>query len=268
VDRIVAGTSLCVAIALAVFGAEHLFGPRLILPIVPTYMPGRLFWVYFIGCALIAASMSIATGTLVRWSGVLFGVMMFLFVAMIHLVGALAQPHNRIIRVIVFREMAFGGAGWILAGLAMDRWRARGTVIAVGTMFVAMAALVFGIEHFQHPEGLPGVPLEKQMAAWIPGRWVIDYVTGAALLAVGGSVVVGKHRRTVAAYAVGWILATVLVIYGPVLIAALTDPSPAVQLEGVNYFADTLLFAGAVLAVAGADTPARSASPSTAIRRS
>src|SRR5215831_18060467 len=86
-DKIVAATSVCVAIPLAVFGAEHLFGPQLMRPLVPSYMPWRMFWVYFIGCALIAASVSIASGIAVRWSGVLFGMMMFLFVAMIHLVG-------------------------------------------------------------------------------------------------------------------------------------------------------------------------------------
>jgi hypothetical protein len=63
-------------------------------------MPWRLFWVYFVGCALIAASLSIATKIEVRWSGLLFGIMMFLFVAMIHLRGALANPHDRIIWTI------------------------------------------------------------------------------------------------------------------------------------------------------------------------
>jgi hypothetical protein len=41
-------------------------------------------------------------------------------------------------------------------------------------------------------------------------------------------------------------------VYVPMLIAALLDPSTAVQVEGINYFADTLLFAGAILALARA----------------
>jgi len=71
-NKIVALTNLCFAIPLAVFGALHLFGQQFILPIVPVYMPWRLLWVYFIGCALIAASLSIATRIAVRWSGLLF----------------------------------------------------------------------------------------------------------------------------------------------------------------------------------------------------
>jgi hypothetical protein len=53
----------------------------------------------------------------------------------------------------------------------------------------------------------------------------------------------------------GWILLLILVIYGPVLIGALSEPRTAVKLEGINYFADTLLFAGVILALASATRP-------------
>jgi uncharacterized membrane protein len=252
-DKIVALTNLCFGIPLAVFGALHLFGPRFVLGIVPPYMPWPLFWVYAIGCALIAASLSIATKIGVRWSGLLLGIMMFLFVAMIHLPAAL-RTHDRIIWTIVFREMSFGGAGWILAGNAMDGWsgHTKSTLITVGRVFITIAVIFFGIEHFLHATGLPGVPLKKELPAWIPGRVFIDYVTGAALLVAGGSILLRRKTRTVAILVGGWILLMVLVIYGPVLIVALSEPATAVKVEGINYFADTLLFAGTILALASA----------------
>ena len=86
-DKIVALANLCFAVPLAVFGALHLFGPQFVKDLVPRYMPGRMFWVYFVGCALIAASLSIATKIGVRWSGLLVGIMMFMFVAMLYLPG-------------------------------------------------------------------------------------------------------------------------------------------------------------------------------------
>jgi uncharacterized membrane protein len=253
-DKIVAVTHLCVAAPLAVFGALHLFGPRFVVDIVPPYMPWRPFWAYFVGCALIGASLSIATRTAVRWSGLLFGIMMFLFVAMIHLPGALRQPNERIIWTIVFREMSFGGAAWMLAGDAAEGWRgpAGNRLIGVGRAFVTMALVVFGIEHFLYATGLPGVPLRKQMPTWIPGRQLIDYVTGAALLVGAGSVLLNRKTRTVATCLGGWILLLVLVIYVPVMIAALLEGGTPVQVEGINYWADTLLFAGVVLALARA----------------
>ena len=253
-DKVVALNHLCFAIPLAVFGAEHLSAARFIMESVPAYMPWRLFWAYFVGCALIAAALSIATKIGVRWSGLLFGIMMFLFVAMIHVPRAFTNVHERIPWTIVFREMSFGSGGWILAATAVNGWRerSRSTLITIGRILISLAAIFFGIEHFLHPLGMPGVPLEKQMPGWIPGRVVIDYVTGAALLLGGVSFLLNRKTRAAATYLGGWILLLVIVIYAPVLAVALTDPSTAVKVEGINYFADTLLFAGVILALANA----------------
>jgi uncharacterized membrane protein len=253
-DKIVALSNLCFAAPLAVFGALHLFGPQLVKDLVPPYMPGRMFWVYFVGLALIAASLSIATKIAVRWSGLLVGIMMFMFVGMLYLPSALLHLHARITWTIVFRESSFGGAGWILAGTAKNGWRgpARTTLITVGRVAIAMAAIFFGIQHFLHPMGLPGVPLQKEMPAWVPVRALIDYVTGAALLVAGTSILLNKKTREVAACTGGWILLTILAIYGPVMIGALASPDLGVKIEGINYFFDTLLFTGAILAAASA----------------
>ncbi len=251
-DKIVALSNLCFAVPLAVFGALHLFGPEFVKDLVPRYMPGRMFWVYFVGFALIAASLSIATKIWVCWSGLLVGIMMLLFVAMLYLPFALRHMDARITWTIVFRESSFGGAAWVLAGSAKDGWRGpvKNTLITVGRILVALAAIFFGIQHFLHPLGLPGVPLQKEMPAWVPWRALIDYVTGTALLVAGVSILLNKKVRTVAASVGGWILLTILVIYVPVMIGALSFPDIGVQIEGINYFADTLLFAGVILAVA------------------
>src|SRR6185369_8322549 len=153
IDKIVALTNVCFAIPLAVFGAEHLSIQKSMLALVPPYMPFRMFWVYFVGIALIAASLSIATRRQVRWSALLFGAMMFLFVAMLHFPGAV-KAGGRIPWTIVVREMSFGGGGWVLAGIAMGADRRQGkALITVGRVLIAIAAVFFGIEHFLHPLG-------------------------------------------------------------------------------------------------------------------
>jgi len=254
-DKIVALSNLCFAVPLAVFGAEHLSGARSIMLGVPSYMPWRLFWAYFVGFALLAASLSIATKIQVRWSGQLFGIMMVLFVAMLHVPRALASPGDRIAWVIVIREMSFAGGGWILAGNAQreqGRGQGKSKLITVGRVLIAIAAIFYGIEHFLHPANVPGVPLEKLTPVWIPGRLLIDHLTGAILVIAGASILLNKKTRTAATYLGTWIGLLVLFVYGPILITSLADPSSAVKVEGINYFADTLLFAGAILAVASA----------------
>jgi uncharacterized membrane protein len=252
IDKVVALTHLCFAIPLAVFGAEHLSG-GIPLQMVPSYMPWRLFWLYFVGFALLAASLSIATRIQVRWSGLLVGIMMFLFVAMLHLPGAI-RVGGRIPWTIVFRETSFGAGGWVLAGIAMGgNGHGQGkNLITVGRVLIAIAAIVFGVQHFLHPLGLPGVPLQKQMPTWIPARAFIDYLTGAFLIVAGVCFLLARQTRIMASYLGAWIVLLVVVIYGPVLIGALADPSSGVKVEGLNYFADTLLFAGVILSLARA----------------
>ena len=248
--RIVALTNLCFAIPLAVFGAEHFSLGSSMLGLVPPYMPLRLAWIYIVGTALIVAALSIATKIQVRWSGLLFGIMMFLFVAMIHLPGAI-KTGNRIIWTIVLRELSFGGGGWVLAGVALAQLRGKNNaLITVGRVLIAIAAIVFGVLHFLHPYGVPGVPLEKQMPEWIPARAVIDYVTGAFLIVGGVCFLTARKTQTAATYLGTWILILVVGYYGPMLIAALATPDTGVKLEGLNYFADTLLFGATILSLA------------------
>jgi len=251
IDKIVALTPVCFAVALAAFGAEHFAGVSFMLRLVPPYMPWRVFWVYFVGVALIAAALSIATQIQVRWSGLLLGIMMFLFVAMLYLPSAI-KSGARLTWTIASRESAFGGGGWVLAGIAMGGNRNAGgkVVMNVGRVLIGIAAIFFGVEHFLHPLGLPGVPLQKEMPLWIPARPVIDYLTGAFLVAAGICFLLARRSRTAAAYLGAWIVLLIAVIYVPVMIGALQDPKPAVQLEGLNYFADTLLFGGVILSLA------------------
>jgi hypothetical protein len=59
-----------------------------------------------------------------------------------------------------------------------------------------------------------------------------------------------------ATYLGSWIVLMDLLIYSPVMITALFNPSTAVKVEGINYFADTLLFGGVILSLAAATRPA------------
>jgi uncharacterized membrane protein len=254
-DKIVVLSNLCFAAPLAVFGALHLSDVDFVLPIVPSYMPWRLFWAYFVGFALLAASLSIATKLQVRWSGLLFGIMMFLFVAMLDPRGALAHPRDRFVWTLVLRESSFAGGAWILAGNAMrEQGRGQGgsKLITVGRVIIGIAATFYGVEHFLHPEGALGVPLEKLTPTWIPARLLIGYLTGAILLVAGVSILLARKTRMAATYLGTWILLLVSFTYGPILIASMLDPSTAVKVEGINYFFDTLLFAGVILALASA----------------
>ena len=250
-DKVVALGNLCFAVPLAGFGALHLAAAKSLMTMVPSYMPWHLFWAYFFGFALLTASLSMATKIEVRWSGLLFGIAMFLFVAMMDIPGSLENPRDRFGWTLAMREMTFGGGGWILAGNAIGG-QGKSKLITVGRVIIGITAIFYGVEHFLHPLGVPGVPLEKIMPEWIPGRLLIGYATGAILVVAGAAILLAKKTRMAATYLGAWIVLLVLFVYGPILIAALGDPSTSVKIEGINYFLDTLLFAGVILALASA----------------
>jgi hypothetical protein len=68
----------------------------------------------------------------------------------------------------------------------------------------------------------------------------------------GVGILLDKKTRMAATYLGTWLVLLVAFIYGPILIAALSNPSTDVKIEGINYFFDTMLFAGTILALASA----------------
>ncbi len=84
--------------------------------------------------------------------------------------------------------------GGFLQEMQWTRGQVKSTLITVGHILIPMTVIFFGIQHFLHPTALPGVPLQKQMPAWIPGRVIIDYMTGTALLVAGGSILLNTEN--------------------------------------------------------------------------
>src|SRR5579871_6915908 len=83
------------AVPLAVFGAEHLTSTQSIMRLVPSWMPGKLFWTYFVGIALFAAAVSFIFRVQIRLAATLLGIMFFCFVAMMDLPAGIASPNSR-----------------------------------------------------------------------------------------------------------------------------------------------------------------------------
>jgi uncharacterized membrane protein len=236
-DKLIVLGPAFVAASLCAFGAEHLAQPRTIMQVVPPWMPGRLFWTYFVGVALVAAAVSIVLRKCVRWSGTLLGVMFLLFVLMVHTPRVAANPKDRISWAVALRDLAFAGGGWALAG---------GRLAITSRFLVAIPVIFFGVEHLLHSKFAPGVPLAKLTPGWVPMGALWGYLTGAVLLGGGVLLLVRKRSRIAAAW-IGLVITLLTVfLYLPILVIA----KPPAMTEALNYVADTLLFAGTVLCLA------------------
>jgi uncharacterized membrane protein len=231
-DKVIVFGPIFFAVPLAVFGAEHFSNSRSISQIVPPWMPARMFWTWFVGLAQISAAVGIALRTIhARTAALLLGIMFIRFVLMIHIPNVVANPHNRIFWAVALRDLAFAGGAFALAATLVKPLR------IVARVFVAVPLLFFAVEHFLHPEFAPGVPLAKVTPDWVPIRVLIS----------GATMLVDSKRARFTATLLGSLIALLfLFLYLPIF---LTASQPAL-LEGINYVADTLLFAGVVLLAA------------------
>ena len=164
---VVSLATVFIAASLAAFAPEHFKGPEFVQAMVPSWMPGHLFWAYFVGCALIAAATSLAMRRFERLSSMLLGLMFFLFVGMLYLPSAIRHPGNRFGWTYALRDLSFCAGAWALAAAHS---RASSPRLANGlTLFarhvLAVAAVFYGIQHFLHPDFVLGVPLENKLPA-------------------------------------------------------------------------------------------------------
>jgi uncharacterized membrane protein len=247
-DKIMPFGRLFYAIPLAAFGTEHFTDTKDIASIVPSWMPWHTFWVYLVGAALILAALSIILEKSSRLAATLLGCMFLVFVALIHIPNIVAEHGARLFWCIALRDTSFGGGAFALAGRLSKKSPADGApwLVTLARILVGIPAIVFGVEFFLHPTLAPGVPLELTTPAWVPAHLFWTYLTGAFLIVCGACIVADKKGRFAATCLGIEILLLVLFIYLPIMIG---KPDIGV---GLNNFADTLLYAGAVLVLADA----------------
>ena len=238
------------AVALTVFATEHFLSARALSAIVPRWLPGALFWTYFVGVALLAAAVSFIVWRYVRWSALLLAVLFLIIVATIDLPNLPKHIHERLFWTLTVRETAFAGGTMVLASSLWPRGRSTGTALMMlGRFFVAGTCVFYAIEHFLFPKFVPGVPLEKITPAWVQSPTLLAYIVGTTLLAAGFGLMIHRTRRTAAAIAGAVLVLLTIFFYVPILLMEIRTP---LAVEGINYVGDTLLFAATVL-LAGFD---------------
>jgi uncharacterized membrane protein YphA (DoxX/SURF4 family) len=246
-DRWIVLGPVFVAAPLATFASEHFVSAGSMAQLVPAWMPARLFWAYFVGCALIAAATSLVAKRFVRLSATLLGVMFLLFVTLLYLPFAITHPGNRMGWNFALRETTFAGGAWALAGSLSHtgkRW-----MILIGRFALALAVIYFGLEQVLHPEFTPGVPDTKLTPTFVPLHALWGYPVGAFLVLMGAALLLNIRPRH-AAVSIG-VLMTLLTVFFFLPLLALTR-DPAQMTDAINFVADTLLYGGTALLVAGA----------------
>lgn len=235
------------AVPMGVFAGDHFVFPTQTAQIVPAWMPWHLFWVYFVGTALLAGAIGLATKKFARLAALCFGVMLFCFVLMLHIPSLIATPHDRFALAILLRDLSFSCGALVFAIGQSERLPTKlsRSLLTILRCAMAVAAIIFGIEHFLHPNFVPVVPLRRQLPVWIPAHAALSFTTGTILILAGLALAFNRKARSTATALGIFAFAIVLIIYVPILI---TSPS---NNEALNYVFDTLLYSGSALLLAG-----------------
>lgn len=73
------------SVVLFAFGIFHFLHPRDLLVYVPSFMPGGIIWVKFVGAAFILVAISFFTNRMVKVAGYVLAVLLIIFILSIHI---------------------------------------------------------------------------------------------------------------------------------------------------------------------------------------
>jgi uncharacterized membrane protein YphA (DoxX/SURF4 family) len=249
IEQLILFGPLLYAAPLAGFGTEHFTQTVGIASIIPAWIPWHMFWAYAVGACFIGAALSLVTRIQARLAASLVALTFFLFVALMDAPAWAQDPRSRIAFALALRELSFGAGALALAVSLNERWpeHARHICARIARYCIAIAVLFYSFEQFMHADHVPGVPLQRVTPIWIHGRVFWTYVAAVAYAITGLLLLVGKKTRAAATWLGLSVLFVELVVYLPIAIVDRTSLS-----NGFNYMADTLMFCGAVLLLAGA----------------
>lgn len=247
-DRVIALGPVFLAVPIAVFGTEHFTFAASVSRMVPSWIPGHLFWALFVGTCLISAALSLVTKIHAGLAAALFGVMLLLFELLLHIPRAASAPGNRFFWAVALRDLVFSWGALSYAATQTGKWGMPGTrwVITLARLFIGIAIACFGVENLLHPEFVPGVPLATLTPVWIPAHLSWSYLTGAVFVVTGLCLIVNKEARLAATWLGVMVLVLVLAVCVPVVSANPSDIG-----RGLNNLVETLLLSGSALAFAG-----------------
>jgi uncharacterized membrane protein len=227
------------------FGAMNFVFARPVAGIepLPEWLPGQLTWTYVTGAVLAIGGIAVMIDAWrPRIAAVSLGVLLFLWLALLHVPMMLAHIHNGSVWTSAFECLAICSAAWLLAdALAGDaratddplRWLAD---LARYTFGICLP--VFGALHFIYWEYVASV-----IPDWIPGSHVVwAYATGVAHVAAGLAMLSGVAARWAATLLGVMFSSWVLIVHVPRVIA-----HPQAQNEWTSLWVAVALSGGAWL---------------------
>jgi uncharacterized membrane protein len=240
-SRVVSMGRIFFAVGMIVIGCQHFFFRHfipMVVPLWPTWIPGRLFWVYLVGTILIVGGAAILFGIKARLAATLLGGFFLLSVVLLHIPGNVMAHVTRLGGwVDAFKAFSLAGCAFVVAGTFPKTEAGSGRrssiawldkLIPLGMYPFAIGIATFGVCHFLYTPYIATL-----VPAWIPGHVFWAYFAGAALIASGVGMIVRVKARLAATLLGAMIFTWILVLHIP---RAIADPYSDVGNEWTSTF--------------------------------
>jgi hypothetical protein len=102
-------------LSLIFFGTAHFIDLKDTLSLIPSWLPGHLFWAYFTGCAFIAAGLAALTGLCARLAVTLSVLQLMLFLVLVWLPIVAAGSKDPFQWSETILNVALMAGGWVVA---------------------------------------------------------------------------------------------------------------------------------------------------------
>ena len=105
------------------FGFGHFMNANAMAGMVPSFIPGGVFWIYLTGAALLAAAISIMIKKKAALATLLLGVMLVIFALSMHLPGmmnASDEAAGMASMAMMLKDLGLAGAAFFMSGKFSD----------------------------------------------------------------------------------------------------------------------------------------------------
>jgi uncharacterized membrane protein len=108
-----------------VIGIQHILYAEFIATLIPAWIPGPLFWAYFVGIVFFAVALALIIRIRVGLTTTLLGIMFLTWVLILHGPRAFASVHTETEWTSLFIALAMGGISLMIAGSPSKIYKAE-----------------------------------------------------------------------------------------------------------------------------------------------
>lgn len=184
------------AVPWLLFGLQHFLFADFVATLVPSYFPAGKFWAYLTGAAMVAAGISFILNKKVRLSAILLGVMLLIFILLIHLPKLAAGNASAIDWTRALQDLFIALSAFLLAETWSQQENGNGfprNLVKSGRILATILLVIFGVQQLLNLDFLTA-----KVPVFLPFRVFWVYLTGTAMIMASACILINKKTKSAA----------------------------------------------------------------------